>query len=100
MTFPYSGLKSLLIYIKYVIKYGKAKYSFTMYCIFCVIRLAGVDFYAFVISKYQSHCCIEKMKKVFGKFFVQLAYIFSCLIIVNNEKGIKYFLLYNGLCWN
>lgn len=64
MTFPYSGLKSLLICIGYVIKYGhKEKYFFTMYCIFCVIRLAAVDFYEFVINECQSHCCIEKIEE-------------------------------------
>ena len=74
MTFPYSGLKSLLIYIGYVIKYGpKDYYCFTVYCIFCVIRLAAVHFYEFVINECQSHCSIEKMKKVFGKFLFSLS---------------------------
>ena len=68
--------------------------------IFCVIRLAAVYFYEFVINEFQHHFCIEKMKKVFQKFFVQLEYIFPRLIIVNNGKGIKYFLVNNGMCWN
>jgi hypothetical protein len=100
MTFPYSGLKSLLMYIEYVIKYGrKESYCFCMCCIFCVIRLAAVDFYEFVINACQSHCCIQKMK-VFGKFFVQFENFFPRLIIVNNRKGIKYFLVNNVMCWN
>lgn len=70
MRFPYSGLKSLLIYIWNVTKYGhKEKHCFTMYCIFCVIRLAAVDFYEFVINECQSHCCVEKMKKVENSLF-------------------------------
>jgi hypothetical protein len=68
--------------------------------IFCVIRLATVDFYEFVINECQSHSCREKVNKVSGKFCVQLEYIFPHLIIVNNGKGIKYFLVNSDMCWN
>jgi hypothetical protein len=35
-------------------------------------RFAAVDFCEFVINEYQIYCCVEKkMKKGFGKSFVQ-----------------------------
>ena len=46
----------------------------------------------------ESLLCIKNEES--GKFIVQLEYIFPRLIIVNNGKGIRYFLVYNGMYWN
>lgn len=72
------------------------------YCVLYLLcdRLAAVDFYEFVINECQSHCCIEKIRKIFGKFYVQFEYIYTSLIFVNNGKGIKYFLVNIVMFWN